>query len=282
MTDPLFTLEHDGCSHAVHVGDARALPLADESVHLIVTSPPYFDLIEYPCTPGQLGNMDSYGRFLEQLEQAWAECHRVLVPGGRVCCVVGDVLVSRRRGGRHYSIPLVAHTQVSALQVGFDNLTPIRWLKITNAATETSDSARFLGTPNQPNGIVKNDIETILFLRKPGGYRSPTSVQERASWIDNNEYARWFRPVWDDVRGEQRTNHPAPFPVELARRLVRMFSYAGDVVLDPFAGTGTVAEAAMETRRHSVSVEIVEDYAQSITRRLRGHYEQGDLFMERS
>ena len=155
------------------------------------------------------------------------------------------------RAKRHHVLPLTADIQVRARQFGLDCLTPIRWLKVANIALEASRSARYLGKPNLPNGIVKNDIEQILFLRKPGGYRSPTPEQERLSYIASDDYAHWFSAVWSDVAGERRTDHPAPFPLEIPRRLIKMFSFVGDTVLDPFGGTGTTASAAAECARHS-------------------------------
>ena len=125
-----------------------------------------------------------------------------------------------------------------------------------------------MGKPNLPNGIVKNDIEHILFLRKPGGYRKPTKAQERASFISTEDYARWFSPVWTDISGQLRKDHPAPFPVELAARLIKMFSFVGDTVLDPFGGTGSTAVAAIDTGRNSVSVDIEPTYVDSIADRL--------------
>lgn len=238
-------------------------------MHLVCTSPPYGSLKEYPVSPAQLGNLADYEAFLDELDKVWADCLRVLVPGGRVACVVGDVCIARRRGGRHHVLPLSADIQVRARRLGLDNLTPIRWLKVANIALEASRSARFLGKPNLPNGVVKNDLEHILLLRKPGGYRKPTPEQERASFISTDDYARWFSPVWTDVTGQLRRDHPAPYPVEVPRRLIRMFSFVGDTVLDPFAGTGTTAVAAMETGRHSLSVEVEPRYLDLMEARLR-------------
>jgi modification methylase len=256
-------------SHVLRDGDARDLSfIPTESVHLICTSPPYGSLKEYPDHPDQLGNMAEYDEFLDELDKAWAECLRILVPGGRVACVVGDVCISRRQGGRHYVLPLSSDIQVRARQLGFDNLTPIRWLKVANLKLEASKSSRYLGKPNLPNGIIKNDLEHILFLRKPGGYRKPTSEMEEASRIETDDYVRYFAPVWDDVTGQLRRDHPAPYPVEIPRRLIRMFSFAGDTVVDPFAGTGTTAIAAMETNRNSISVEIDPTYVASMESRL--------------
>src|SRR5205814_8941941 len=119
-------------------------------------SPPYAMLKEYPDHPGQLGNIAVYDEFLGELDKVWKECLRVLVPGGRVACVVGDVCISRRKGGRHHVRPLAADIQVRACRLGFDNLTPIRWLKVANMTLEASKSGRYLGKPNLPNGVIKN------------------------------------------------------------------------------------------------------------------------------
>jgi DNA modification methylase len=256
--------------HDVYEGDARHLSfIPTESVHLVCTSPPYGSLKEYPDHPNQLGNMASYEKFLDEMDTVWAECLRILVPGGRVACVVGDVCISRRKGGRHHVLPLSGDLQVRARKLGFDNLTPIRWLKVSNIKLEASKSARYLGKPNLPNGIVKNDVEHILFFRKPGGYRKPTEEMERRSFIPTDEYVKWFSPIWDDIRGQLRRNHPAPYPLEIARRLIRMYSFAGDTVVDPFGGTGTTALAALETGRNSITVEIEPTYVEQIQSRLK-------------
>jgi DNA modification methylase len=257
--------------HAVRLGDARKLEgIVDGSIELVCTSPPYGALKSYPPRNGQLGNIQKYELFLDELDQAWAECFRVLIPGGRVACVVGDICIPRRNGGRHYVLPLSSDIQSRARSIGFDCLTPIRWLKVTNLSLEASRSGRFLGKPNLPNGIIKNDIEHILFLRKPGAYRHPTAEQETASFIPTEEYQRWFSAVWSGVRGQTREAHPAPYPIEIPRRLIRMFSFVGDTVLDPFAGTGTTALAAAQNGRNSVSIEIDPTYVDIIEERLRG------------
>lgn len=255
--------------HLIREGDARDLSsIETESVHLVCTSPPYGALKEYPDHPGQLGNIPLYEEFLDELDKVWKESLRILVPGGRVVCVVGDICISRRDGGRHHVLPLSADIQVRARHLGFDCLTPIRWMKVANIRLEASRSSRFLGKPNLPNGIVKNDLEHILLLRKPGGYRKPTEDQQRLSFIPTEEYSKLFAPVWTDVSGQLRKEHPAPYPVEVPRRLTRMFSFVGDTVVDPFAGTGTTAVAAMELGRNSISIEIDPTYVDLIEKRL--------------
>jgi modification methylase len=256
-------------SHDIHLGDARDLTfIGTESVHLVCTSPPYGSLKSYPNHPKQLGNIERYDEFLNELDRVWSECLRILVPGGRVACVVGDICLSRRQAGRHQVLPLSADLQVRARRLGFDCLTPIRWQKVANIKLEASRSSRFLGKPNLPNGVVKNDLEHILFFRKPGGYRKPTAAQERLSFIPTDDYAKWFAPIWSDVTGQQRRDHPAPYPLEIPRRLIRMFSFVGDTVVDPFAGTGTTLLAAIENGRNSIGVEIEPTYVKLVQEKL--------------
>lgn len=268
--------------HLVYEADARHLSfIGTESVHLVCTSPPYGSLKTYPDHPSQLGNIASYEKFLDEMDAVWAESMRILVPGGRIACVVGDICISRREGGRHYVLPLSADLQVRARRLGFDCLTPIRWMKVANIRLEASTSSRFLGKPNLPNGIVKNDIEHILFFRKPGGYRKPTCLMEERSFISTEDYMHWFAPIWSDVTGQIRRDHPAPYPVEIPRRLIRMFSFVGDTVVDPFSGTGTTALAALETGRNSVSVEIEPTYVDQIAARLHQSKITGDIQISR-
>jgi len=249
--------------HRLRLGDARDLSwLADESVHLVVTSPPYWTLKKYAPTAGQMGHIADYEHFLDELDKAWRECARVLVPGGRICCVVGDVCIPRKRAGRHYIMPLHADIQVRARSLGLDCLTPILWYKIANGVTEAEgNGAGFYGKPYQPGAVVKNDMEYILFLRKGGGYRSVSTTQKALSMLTKEEMQGWFRSFWPDIKGAStRAGHPAPYPPELADRLIRMFSFAGDTVLDPFAGTGSTCIAAMVAGRHSIASEIDRGY----------------------
>jgi modification methylase len=269
-------------THVIYQGDARDLSAVETaSVHLVCTSPPYAMLKEYPDHPDQLGNIPGYEDFLNELDRVWEECFRILVPGGRIACVVGDVCLSRRKARRHQVLPLAADIQVRGRRLGFDNLTPIRWLKVANIVLEASRSARYLGKPNLPNGVVKNDIEHILFLRKPGGYRKPTASQEHLSRINTDDYIKWFSPVWTDIRGQIRKDHPAPYPLEVANRLVRMFSFVGDTVVDPFAGTGTTALAALIAGRNSISLDIEPSYVDLMEKRLHGSEIVGKLAVHR-
>ncbi len=266
---------YDRTRHEMILGDARNLGfLPDESVHLVVTSPPYFNLKAYASNAGggQLGRIGEYEAFLDELDRVWKECARVLVPGGRVCCVIGDILIPRRVDGRHRALPLPADIQVRSRRLGLDNLTPILWFKIANRTNEAGGgSSGYYGKPYQPGAIIKNDHEHILMLRKPGGYRSTPMIQKALSMLQREEMDQWMRPLWSDIRGASlEEGHPAPFPAELAERLIRLFSFAGDTVLDPFAGSGSTAVAAIRSGRNSISVEIEEEYLNAATRRAAG------------
>jgi len=259
-------------SHALHQGDARDLSfIPDQSVHLIVTSPPYWTLKQYRDGNGQMGHIDDYGEFIQELNRVWSHCLRVLVPGGRLICVVGDVCLSRRRNdGEHTVVPLHASIQVECRQIGFSNLAPIIWYKIANAKFEAEgNGGGFLGKPYEPNSVIKNDIEFILMERKPGGYRSPSLETRVLSVISAEDHKAWFQQIWSGVTGASTRNHPAPYPVDLAERLVRMFSFVGDTVLDPFMGTGTTSLAAAMTGRNSVGVEIDPHYFDMANERLK-------------
>jgi DNA modification methylase len=255
--------------HQLLLGDSRCMEdIADESVHLVVTSPPYWTLKEYPSRDGQLGLVEDYEEFLANLDQVWRHVFRVLVRGGRLVVVVGDVCMPRRQFGRHVVYPLHASIQEHCRKIGFDNLAPIIWHKIANAQFESNRCTNFLGKPYEPNAIIKNDIEYILFQRKPGGYRQPTSEARLLSIIPENCQRQFFQQIWD-IGGASTRQHPAPFPQALAERLIRMFSFVGDTVLDPFMGTGTTNLAAGLWGRNSIGYEIEPAYFDFACRRLK-------------
>ncbi|HTV92559.1 MAG TPA: site-specific DNA-methyltransferase [Verrucomicrobiae bacterium] len=263
---------YDKTRQELRLSDARKLGwLARESVDLVVTSPPYFTLKEYVHTEGQMGDIADYESFLRELDKVWRQCYRVLKPGGRICCVVGDVCVPRKRGGRHYVLPLHSDIQVRARKIGFDVLTPILWSKIANGVTEAEgNGAGFYGKPYQPGAIVKNDIEYILFLRKGTQYRSPEPMQKALSMLTKDEMRGWLVSFWADIKGAStRDGHPAPYPVALAERLIKLFSFAGDTVLDPFVGTGSTILAAIETGRNGIGADIEPKYLEFADARIR-------------
>jgi DNA modification methylase len=260
-------------SHELILGDARtASALPEGSVHLAVTSPPYWTLKRYNEGDDQLGHVTDYEEFIAALDEVWRNCYRALVPGGRLIINVGDVCLSRKKNnGRHTVVPLHATIADHCKAMGFDNLAPIIWHKIANAKYEVSGGGGFLGKPYEPNAVIKNDIEFVLMQRKPGGYRSPTREERLLSIISAENYQIWFRQIWTDLRGTSHPRHPAPYPVEFAERLVRMFSFVGDTVLDPFMGTGTTNVACARWGRNSIGVELDRKYFEIARERIGDH-----------
>lgn len=258
-------------SHILEKRDSRDLShLKDESVQLAITSPPYWNLKKYDSFDEQLGNIQQYNSFHDELNKVWEETLRVLQPGGRLIVIVGDVLLSRRKFGRHKVVPLHADIQVNCEKIGFDNLAPIFWHKISNASFEVKGNTKFLGKPYEPNGIIKHDIEYILMLRKPGGYRSPSKEQRKLSIISEEKFNEWFQQIWN-INGTSSKFHPAPYPKEVTDRLVQMFSFVGDTVLDPFVGSGTTLLSCCDYGRNSIGYDINSDYLKLSYKRIRNH-----------
>ena len=248
-------------THRLLLGDAREIvtELPQKSVHLAITSPPYWTLKQYEEHPDQLGHVAEYDAFLDAIDTVWKGIYSVLAPGGRLIIVVGDVCLSRRKVGRHVVFPLHASIQERCRALGYDNLTPIIWHKIANANFEVANGSSFLGKPYEPNAVIKNDIEFILFQRKPGGYRSPSLPARVMSVIPESLHRECFQQIWT-LGGASTRKHPAPFPHKLAERLIRMFSFVGDTILDPFMGTGTSCAAAAGLGRNSIGIEVEPSY----------------------
>ncbi len=257
-------------AHTLYCGDAREMSgLTPDSIHLVLTSPPYWTLKEYRRSDGQMGHIEDYDVFLRELDKVWKHCLHALVPGGRLICVVGDVCLSRRKNnGRHTVVPLHASIQERCRKMGFDNLAPIIWHKIANAVYEVENGSGFLGKPYEPNSVIKNDIEFILMQRKPGGYRTPDLPTRILSVISSENHKQWFQQIWTGLTGASTRSHPAPYPFELAERLIRMFSFVGDTVLDPFLGTGTTSIAAAAVGRNSVGFEVDPHYFEQARKRI--------------
>jgi DNA modification methylase len=260
-------------THDLIYGDARTASALDpKSIHLALTSPPYWTLKRYNEHDQQLGHVADYDEFIAALDEVWSNCFRALVPGGRLVINVGDICLSRRKNnGRHVVVPLHATIQERCRSIGFDNLATIVWHKIANAKYEISGGGGFLGKPYEPNAVIKNDIEYILMQRKPGGYRSPGRRERLLSIVSADNYQRWFRQIWSDITGTSHPKHPAPYPLELAERIIRMFSFVGDTVIDPFMGTGTTNLACARWGRNSIGIELDPKYFDIAKRRIADH-----------
>jgi DNA modification methylase len=239
--------------------------IADASVDLVVTSPPYWQIKDYG-TPGQIGWGQTLHEYLYDLTRVWAECARVLKPGRRLCVNIGDQFARALIYGRYKIIPLHAEVIAQAQAVGLDYLGAIIWQKKTTM--NTSGGAVVMGSfPFPPNGIVELDYEYILLFKKPGAIGKIDPERKSASRLTTEEWKQFFLGHWA-FGGVRQGQHDAMFPDELPRRLIRMFSFVGDTVLDPFLGSGTTAKVARELDRNAIGYELNPDFLPLIADKL--------------
>ena len=240
--------------HTIIIGDARTMKeLADGSIHLIVTSPPYWQLKDYGIAD-QIGFHHTYEEYINNLNLVWSEAYRVLHPGCRMCINIGDQFARSAYYGRYKVIPIRTEITKFCEIIGFDYLGAVIWQKLTTC--RTSGGASIMGSyPYPRNGIVKLDYEFILLFKKTGDQPLPTRDAKEASRLTKEEWNSFFTGHWS-FPGEKQDVQSAVFPEELPRRLIRMFSFVGETVLDPFLGSGTTSLAAKNTGRNSVGYEI--------------------------
>lgn len=252
--------------HTVYRGDARAMSkVTDRSVHLIVTSPPYWQLKDYG-THDQIGFDDSYEEYINNLNRVWMECHRVLHDGCRLCINIGDQFARSAYYGRYKVIPIRTEITRFCETIGFDFMGSVIWQKVTTC--NTSGGGTVMGSfPYPRNGIVKIDYEFILLFKKQGDAPKPSSEAKELSRLSNDEWNSYFSGHWT-FAGEKQDGHIAMFPEELPHRLIRMFSFAGETVLDPFLGSGTTSRAAKNLGRHSIGYEINPEFQAIIAQKL--------------
>jgi len=252
--------------HKIIIGDARQMKeVEDESVHLIVTSPPYWQLKDYG-KEGQIGFNDSYEDYINNLNLVWKESYRVLHKGCRLCVNIGDQFARSVYYGRYKVIPIRTEIIKFCESIGFDYMGAIIWQKVTTC--NTTGGATVMGSyPYPRNGIIKLDYEFILIFKKPGNPPRVSKEIKELSKLTDEEWKQYFAGHWN-FPGEKQDKHLAMFPEELPRRLIKMFSFVGETVLDPFLGSGTTSLAAKNLHRNSIGYEINEDFVPIIKEKL--------------
>ena len=253
--------------HKIYFADSQSMPeLDDESIHLVVTSPPYWCIKDYQHE-GQIGFEQSYEEYLEALTLVLQECHRVLHKGCRMAINIGDQYLRAAEHGRYRVQPIPADLSVIGRQIGFDFMGNIIWRKVTT--TNTTGGCSMMGSIYFPkDGHITYEHEYILVFRKLGKWAKPSEEAKENSRLTLEERSRWFRGMWDDLPPERQNGHVAMFPVELPRRLIKMYSFWGETVLDPFLGSGTSSSAAASEGRDSVGYEINRDFEPIIRQKL--------------
>lgn len=240
--------------HKIIIGDSRKMTeVPDESVHLVITSPPYWQLKDYGNS-AQLGFNDSYEDYINSLNLVWNECHRALHKGCRLCVNIGDQFARSVYYGRYKVIPIRTEIIKFCETIGFDYMGAIIWQKVTTC--NTTGGATIMGSfPNPRNGILKIDYEFILLFKKLGNPPKVSKTVKDKAKMTTGEWNQYFSGHWN-IPGEKQNGHLAMFPEELPRRLIKMFSFPGETVLDPFVGSGTTSLAAKNLERNSIGYEI--------------------------
>jgi DNA modification methylase len=252
--------------HRIIIGDCRQMQeVTDASVHLVVTSPPYWQLKDYG-PEAQIGYHHSYEEYINHLNLVWQECERVLHPGCRLCVNIGDQFARAAYYGRYKIMPIRTEIIKFCETIGFDYMGAVIWQKVTTC--NTSGGATIMGSfPFPRNGILKLDYEFILLFKKPGATPPVAAELKEQSRMTTEEWNTYFQGHWN-FPGEKQSKHLAMFPEELPRRLIKMFTFVGETVLDPFLGSGTTSLAAMNLGRNSVGYEINPEFIPVIEEKL--------------
>ncbi len=254
-------------THRVLFGNALdVLPeIPDESVGLVVTSPPYWQIKDYE-TEGQIGADQPYDDYLGDLKSVWSECHRLLMSGCRLAINIGDQYLRAEDYDRYRVKPIPADTIRIGRELGFDFMGNIIWRKVST--TNTSGGGLWMGSTYYPkDGHVTYEHEYILLFRKRGDWPRPDEEAREKSRLTKQQRSRWFRGIWE-LPPDRQDDHVAKFPKELPRRLIKMYSFSGETVLDPFLGSGTTTLAAREEGRNSIGVELDESNRSIIREKL--------------
>jgi len=252
--------------HKIIIGDSRKMgEVPDQSVHLIITSPPYWQLKDYGAE-NQIGFNDSYESYINNLNLVWNECYRVLYDGCRLCINIGDQFARSVYYGRYKIIPIRTEIIKFCETIGFDYMGAIIWQKPTTM--NTTGGATIMGSfPYPRNGIIKIDYEFILIFKKYGNPPKTSKELKDKSKLSKEEWNEYFSGHWN-FNGEKQTEHLAMFPEELPKRLIKMFSFIGDIILDPFLGSGTTTLAARNLNRNSIGYEINEKFLPIIRKKI--------------
>ncbi len=253
-------------THKIICGDSRQMNLVqDESTHLVITSPPYWQLKDYG-TSNQIGYHESYESYINNLNLVWKECFRVLHKGCRLCINIGDQFARSVYYGRYKVIPIRTEIIRFCETIGFDYMGGVIWQKVTT--TNTTGGATIMGSfPYPRNGILKLDYEFILIFKKLGKPPAPKAEQKKMSAMTKDEWNTYFSGHWY-FAGAKQNSHIAVFPEELPNRLIKMFSFVEDTVLDPFLGSGTTSLAAKNLRRNSIGYEVNPEFVPIIKEKL--------------
>jgi modification methylase len=270
-------------NYDIIIGDSREIELEEESLHFIITSPPYWDLIDYfknnknnnhnnnnkiknnknNSNNFQIGFNQSFEEYLEDLKKVFTNCFKVLKKGCRLCVNIGDLYTRSKEYGRYKVIPIEANLITILEEIGFDFMGDIIWRKLGNS--NPSGNGKVMGSYPYPRSpLIKFNREYICIFKKRGKDPKVDLRLKRQSKLSKEEWLRYTNDIWK-INGTKNENHPATFPLEIPFRLIKMFSFVGDTILDPFLGSGTTMLASRMLKRSCIGIEINEkDYLPEI------------------
>ncbi len=254
--------------HKIIIGDSRRMTeVGGQSVQLVVTSPPYWQIKDYGDKK-QIGFNDTYEVYINKLNEVWAESYRVLENGCRLVVNIGDQFARAATYGRYKVIPIREEIIKFCESIGFDYMGAVIWQKVTTM--NTTGGASVMGSfPYPRNGMIAIDYEFILLFKKLGQVSNNISKEiKKQSAMTKEEWRKYFTGHWNFAGEKQGDGHIAMFPEELPRRIIKMFSFVGETVLDPFLGSGTTIRVANELNRNSVGYEINEKYLPVIKKKI--------------
>lgn len=254
-------------NHKLILGDSRDMSeIDDQSMHLVVTSPPYWQIKDYGVDE-QIGFQQTYQDYITGLDAVWSQCYKKLHNGCRLCVNVGDQFTRTTKKEKYHIIPIRSDIIRSCLELKFEYMGAVIWQKVTNC--NPSGGASIMGSfPYPRNGVVKIDYEFILIFRKPGDAPQPTKEDKIKSKLTNEEWNQYFYGHWN-FSGAKSKDHLAPFPEELPKRLIKMYSFVGENILDPFVGSGTTSAAAVGLHRNSIGYDINRHYIDIAANKIR-------------
>ena len=259
--------------HNIYIGDNReALKHIDtNSIDLIVTSPPYSDLKNYGNEPNQIGYGQTYEDYLRDLEHVFTLCYSILKPNRRLCINVGDVFFTKNKDTVHKILPVGADIIHILCKIGFGYCGDIIWSKYANGKGAGGSTVVMGSFPYPYSGLIQLDYEHIIVAYKPESYNQKDCKIDKdvkeISKLSTDEWKRYFDGIWH-INGDRQNDHPAKFPIEIPKRLIKMFSFVGDVILDPFLGSGTTSIAAKMLDRNSIGIELHDGYKEVIRRKI--------------
>ncbi len=257
----------------------RMLDIKNNSIALVVTSPPYFNYIEYGKIG--IGTESVYQEYLNNLREVFTECFRVLIPDGKACINITNMKSRKDVEGKSFLYSIIADVTKMMMEIGFLFFDEIVWVKANANNGALKGKPLFGSYPYPPNPKILDSIfENILIFKKEGRLEQRVDLQtKKDSIVSKEEWMQYTKGIWN-IEPDRNSPHPASFPIELPKRLIKIYSFKNETVLDPFAGTGSTLVSANLLDRKAIGYEIYDTYEKFIKQRFSANFDQFKMFEE--